>query len=103
MTDAALLREFFGRRAPAVLWLVVFNNHMVHHRAQLTSYLRAAGGRVPAIYGPSADDVQHVSGHAGRPDNRSAGRRRCATRLGTPVGSSLGGGRLVGSSGRPFF
>jgi uncharacterized damage-inducible protein DinB len=59
MTDDALLREteFFGRRAPAVLWLTIFNNHMVHHRGQLTSYLRAAGGRVPAIYGPSADDA----------------------------------------------
>ena len=28
----------------------------VHHRGQLSTYLRPMGGRVPAIYGPSADD-----------------------------------------------
>jgi uncharacterized damage-inducible protein DinB len=31
-------------------------NHMVHHRGQLTVYLRMAGALVPAIYGPSADE-----------------------------------------------
>lgn len=29
--------------------------HSVHHRGQLSSYLRAMGGKVPEIYGPSAD------------------------------------------------
>lgn len=29
---------------------------MVHHRGQLSSYLRPMGAKVPAIYGPSADD-----------------------------------------------
>lgn len=28
----------------------------IHHRGQLTSYLRAMGSTVPAIYGPSADE-----------------------------------------------
>jgi len=28
----------------------------VHHRGQLSTYLRPMGGKVPAIYGPSADD-----------------------------------------------
>jgi hypothetical protein len=28
----------------------------IHHRGQLSSYLRPMGGKVPAIYGPSADD-----------------------------------------------
>jgi len=28
----------------------------IHHRGQLSTYLRPMGGRVPAIYGPSADD-----------------------------------------------
>ena len=28
----------------------------LHHRGQLTTYLRPMGGKVPAIYGPSADD-----------------------------------------------
>jgi uncharacterized damage-inducible protein DinB len=29
---------------------------MIHHRGQLSVYLRPMGGKVPAIYGPSADD-----------------------------------------------
>jgi uncharacterized damage-inducible protein DinB len=28
----------------------------IHHRGQLSSYLRPMGAKVPAIYGPSADD-----------------------------------------------
>ena len=31
-------------------------NHWAHHRGQLTVYLRLLGAKVPAIYGPSADD-----------------------------------------------
>ena len=33
-------------------------NHLAHHRGQLTVYLRLVGQKVPAIYGPSADDQQ---------------------------------------------
>ena len=33
-------------------------NHWAHHRGQMTVYLRLMGARVPAIYGPSADDKQ---------------------------------------------
>lgn len=29
----------------------------IHHRGQLSTYLRPMGGKVPAIYGPSADDT----------------------------------------------
>ena len=29
----------------------------IHHRGQLTTYLRPMGGKVPSIYGPSADDT----------------------------------------------
>ena len=36
------------------LWMVHFD--AIHHRGQLTAYLRPMGGKVPAIYGPSADD-----------------------------------------------
>jgi uncharacterized damage-inducible protein DinB len=32
-------------------------SHLVHHRAQLTVYLRLNDIAVPAIYGPSADDA----------------------------------------------
>lgn len=31
-------------------------NHWAHHRGQLTVYLRLLGQKVPALYGPSADD-----------------------------------------------
>lgn len=31
-------------------------NHMVHHRGQLTVYMRLNDIQVPSIYGPSADD-----------------------------------------------
>jgi uncharacterized damage-inducible protein DinB len=31
-------------------------NHMIHHRGQLTVYLRLTGAPVPGLYGPSADE-----------------------------------------------
>ena len=31
--------------------------HLAHHRGQLTVYLRLVDAKVPAIYGPSADDT----------------------------------------------
>ncbi len=33
-------------------------NHLIHHRAQLTMYLRELKVAVPALYGPSADEQQ---------------------------------------------
>lgn len=33
-----------------------FLHDMIHHRGQLTTYIRPMGGKVPAVYGPSADD-----------------------------------------------
>lgn len=36
-----------------MLWGFLFD--MVHHRGQLSSYIRPMGGKVPSIYGPSAD------------------------------------------------
>ena len=35
------------------LWFILFD--AIHHRGQLSAYLRPMGGSVPAIYGPSAD------------------------------------------------
>jgi len=37
-----------------IAWGYLFD--MIHHRGQLSAYLRPMGGKVPAIYGPSADD-----------------------------------------------
>jgi uncharacterized damage-inducible protein DinB len=49
--------DFFGAsRGPSVSFLGVANNHSVHHRGQLMTYLRAMGSKVPAIYGGSADE-----------------------------------------------
>ena len=36
-------------------WGYLFD--MVHHRGQLTAYLRPMGGKVPSCYGPTADDA----------------------------------------------
>lgn len=35
-------------------WGYLFD--LVHHRGQLSTYIRPMGGKVPSIYGPSADD-----------------------------------------------
>jgi uncharacterized damage-inducible protein DinB len=35
------------------LWFILFD--AIHHRGQLSTYLRPMGAKVPAIYGPSAD------------------------------------------------
>lgn len=34
-----------------------FLHDMIHHRGQLTTYIRPMGGKVPGIYGPSGDDM----------------------------------------------
>lgn len=44
------------RRADA-LWMFLFD--AVHHRGQVTVYLRAVGGKVPNIYGGSGDEPWH--------------------------------------------
>ena len=49
--------DFFGMmKQPAITFVSFANNHMVHHRGQLASYLRAMGSKVPSIYGGSADE-----------------------------------------------
>jgi uncharacterized damage-inducible protein DinB len=42
--------------SPKVIDIGVTLNHWVHHRGQLTVYMRLNDLRVPSIYGPSADD-----------------------------------------------
>ena len=48
--------EFFGVPRPAapMAWSFLFD--IVHHRGQITTYLRPMGSTVPQIYGPSADE-----------------------------------------------
>ena len=48
--------DFFGMMMmPAACLVGLAVKHSVHHRGQLSSYLRAMGGKVPGIYGPSGD------------------------------------------------
>ena len=44
-------------RAPAFAFILSGLTHAVHHRGQLSTYLRAMGGKVPAIYGESYDSA----------------------------------------------
>jgi len=44
-----VLRDSIG----GLLWIALFD--AVHHRGQLSTYIRPMGGKVPSIYGPSAD------------------------------------------------
>ena len=48
--------EFFGRKRAAspMAWSFLFD--IVHHRGQITTYLRPMGSTVPQIYGPSGDE-----------------------------------------------
>ena len=48
--------EFFGQQRPAspMAWSFLFD--IVHHRGQITTYLRPMGSTVPQVYGPSGDE-----------------------------------------------
>ena len=53
---AAANIDFFGMmQMPAASFVDFALRHSVHHRGQLSSYLRPMGGKVPSIYGPSGD------------------------------------------------
>jgi len=41
---------------PAVIYLSFLNNHSIHHRGELATYLRPMGSKVPSIYGGSYDE-----------------------------------------------
>jgi uncharacterized damage-inducible protein DinB len=61
LSDDKLAEEidFFGMmKVPAVNLLAMMIKHSVHHRGQLSAYLRAMGGKVPGIYGPSGDSTE---------------------------------------------
>ena len=50
--------EFFGGQRPAasMAWSFLFD--IVHHRGQISTYLRPMGSTVPQIYGPSGDEPE---------------------------------------------
>ncbi len=49
--------DFHGMKVSRADLLDVMFRHEAHHRGQLSVYVRLAGGKVPAHYGPSADDA----------------------------------------------
>jgi uncharacterized damage-inducible protein DinB len=53
------ITDFRGMfKLPAVAFLQLGMSHSIHHRGQLSSYLRCMGAKVPSIYGESFDDAQ---------------------------------------------
>ena len=63
-TDAELMAPWALKRGAdtifsmpkASVWRSFVMNHLVHHRAQLSVYLRMQDVPLPAMYGPSADE-----------------------------------------------
>jgi uncharacterized damage-inducible protein DinB len=47
---------FAGNNFVADEFAMMMIHDQIHHRGQMTVYMRLAGGKVPSIYGPSADD-----------------------------------------------
>jgi uncharacterized damage-inducible protein DinB len=61
LSDDQLVKmvDFRGIRVmPAVVYLMSGMSHTIHHRGQLSQYLRPMGAKVPSIYGMSYDDAQ---------------------------------------------
>jgi uncharacterized damage-inducible protein DinB len=61
LTNEQLLRiiDFRGMfQLPAVMYLNFVLQHSVHHRGQLSMYLRPMGAKVPSIYGESYDAAE---------------------------------------------
>ena len=49
--------DFYGVfNLPAAFYLGFLNNHTVHHRGELATYLRPMGAKCPSIYGGSYDE-----------------------------------------------
>jgi uncharacterized damage-inducible protein DinB len=64
--DLATPVDFLGlRKDPGVAYLNIAIRHSVHHRGQLSAYLRPMGAKVPAIYVESADEPYPSSSGSG--------------------------------------
>jgi uncharacterized damage-inducible protein DinB len=53
--------QFFMFNLPAAFYLGFLNNHSIHHRGELATYLRPMGSKVPAIYGGSFDEPMNAA------------------------------------------
>jgi uncharacterized damage-inducible protein DinB len=64
VSDAELMAPWTLKRSgqvifsmpKATVWRSFFMNHVIHHRGQLSVYLRLNDVPVPSMYGPSADE-----------------------------------------------
>jgi uncharacterized damage-inducible protein DinB len=55
----AKIMDFRGMFQMEAIGFVMFNlHHVIHHRGQLSTYLRPMGAKVPAIYGESYDSAE---------------------------------------------
>ncbi len=55
--DCGKVLDFMGMfKMPAVAFAQLSMAHAIHHRGQLSAYLRPMGSKVPGIYGPSGDE-----------------------------------------------
>lgn len=48
--------NFYSFNLPAAFYLGFLNNHSIHHRGELATYLRPMGSKCPSIYGGSYDE-----------------------------------------------
>jgi uncharacterized damage-inducible protein DinB len=64
LDDAKAMGEWSLRMGPVVVFALprialvrtILLNHSIHHRGQLSVYLRMVGASLPSIYGPTADE-----------------------------------------------
>jgi uncharacterized damage-inducible protein DinB len=57
---AKIIPAFGFFELPAAAYLAFLNNHCIHHRGQLATYLRPMGSKVPNIYGGSFDEPMQM-------------------------------------------
>jgi uncharacterized damage-inducible protein DinB len=63
--DLARMIDFHGVfNFPAVNYLSLMCSHSIHHRGQLSTYLRPMGSKIPKIYGGSADEPMEIPAQA---------------------------------------
>ncbi|HXN18629.1 MAG TPA: DinB family protein [Candidatus Binatus sp.] len=61
---AKIIPAFGMFELPAAAYLAFVNNHCIHHRGQLATYLRPMGSKVPNIYGGSFDEPMQMPASA---------------------------------------
>ncbi len=55
--DMNKIVEFARVKKPSDEFMLMMLFDQIHHRGQMSVYIRLAGGKVPSVYGPTADDT----------------------------------------------